>query len=149
MASSFPVGILILSREVGYLCKFDWTRQNVTNNNYCGKFVNEIAYWLIVFGKCFSLVKNSSEFLTYSFDKLLMFFWITLVGIFYLKYDFWLYLRKLISLLHQRYNVGKYTLTWLRCWCWRIYACFLTPSLNFLCFFMITFFILLNLNNPF
>ena len=97
-----------------------------------GNLIIKSPYWLIDFGKCLSLAKISSMYMAYSFHKLLIFFKITLVNIFYLKFDFSLHPRRLLfpccvkeilnittySKGNKRWNKSKekHILTCLRCW---------------------------------
>ena len=67
-----------------------------------GNFVNiNKNPWLIVFGKCFSLVKTSSAFLTYSFDEFFISFDLLLIFLAVSK-------EIMISTMHQGNVVRKY-----------------------------------------
>ena len=91
--SSFPVKIIIVKGGRIPLSSFNQLGETLSTTIVFGNFVHKNPYWLTVFGKYFLLVKISSLFLIYYFDELLIFFYITFVDIFSLKFDFFLHPR--------------------------------------------------------
>ena len=84
--------ILILLREVRYLLLIEWIRRKVANDNYAWQICKQALNKLLLahnFLKMFFTGQNLDHVLvTYFFVELLIPFWITVVDIFCLKFDF-------------------------------------------------------------
>ena len=78
MTSSFQVGILILSREVGTSFEFERTRRKVVSDNYYRQICKQAIIKLLLsysFRKIFFIGQNQEHvYMAYSFLEVLIFF---------------------------------------------------------------------------
>ena len=91
--------------------EFKQTRWKVASDNYSRQFCKQTIIKLLLacsFRKMFIIGQNLKHVhVTYSFHEILIFFWLTLVKCFVLKFDFSVHQRNTILILLQKNNNKK------------------------------------------